>query len=105
MVRIRIICEGQTEEAFVKNILAPYFSLRNIHLFPSLIGKSGHKGGAVKINRLFTDIHTHLSNDTGSYCSTFFDYYGLPKEFPGKSNSASLTTAADKSSHLLAGLN
>ena len=105
VVRIHIICEGQTEEAFVKNILTPYFSLRNIHLFPSLIGKPGHKGGAVKINRLYTDIHTYLSNDTSSYCSTFFDYYGLPKEFPGKSNSASATTATDKSSLLLAGLN
>ncbi|NJN77247.1 MAG: DUF4276 family protein [Saprospiraceae bacterium] len=40
MIRIYIICEGITEELFVKKVLKPYFELKNIVAIPR-----GLKGG------------------------------------------------------------
>jgi hypothetical protein len=67
MVRIHIICEGQTEETFVKELLAPYFLSAEIHLSPSLIGIPGHKGGTIKYDRLFLDARNRLLGDKTSY--------------------------------------
>lgn len=84
MIRVHVICEGQTEEMFVNEILASEFHPRNIYLTPALIGKPGHKGGNFKFDRLLTDVRARLLGDTTAYCTTFFDFYGLPEDFPGK---------------------
>jgi hypothetical protein len=47
MIRVHIICEGQTEESFVSDVLVPHCSQKGIALYPSLIGKPGHKGGNI----------------------------------------------------------
>ncbi|MGC8451942.1 MAG: DUF4276 family protein [Cylindrospermopsis raciborskii] len=78
MIRVHIICEGQTEESFVSDVLVPHFSQKGIALYPSLIGKPGHKGGNFKIERLLDDVRNRLKGDTWAYCTTMFDYYGLP---------------------------
>lgn len=84
MARVHVICEGQTEETFVKELLIPYFAPMEIYLLPSLLGKPGHKGGNVKFDRLFTDIRNRIKGDPDAYCTTFFDFYALPTDFPGK---------------------
>lgn len=84
MIRVHVICEGQTEEMFVNELLVPAFLTRDIHLIPSLIGKPGHKGGNFKFERLYTDVKNRLLGDKNSYCTTLFDFYGLPASFPGK---------------------
>jgi hypothetical protein len=38
MKRIYIICEGQTEETFINEVLQPYFQLKNLYLYPILWG-------------------------------------------------------------------
>lgn len=83
MVRVHIICEGQTEETFINEVLSPAFNEKGIYLYPALIGRPGHKGGHVNYNRMRTDIENRL-NDQDAYCTTFFDFYGLDPNFPGK---------------------
>jgi hypothetical protein len=100
MIRIHIICEGQTEETFVKELLAPHFQANDIHLQPALIGKPGHKGGNVKFERLSIDIRNRLKGDTKAYCTTFFDFYALPTDFPGKAETSNLPSLEDKSKHV-----
>jgi hypothetical protein len=100
MLRIHIICEGQTEETFVNNVLAPAFSARHITLLPSLLGKPGHKGGNLKWERLFNDVRNRLTGDRQAYCSTFFDYYALPTDFPGRATAAGRRTAAEKAAEV-----
>jgi len=73
-------------------------------LHPSLIGKPGHKGGFVNFNRLFVDIRNRLLSDRASWCTTFFDYYRLPDDFPGKSEADKAGNAKEKSSRLTAAL-
>lgn len=84
MIRIYIICEGQTEEMFVNSVLSEHFTSKSIYLTPILVGRPGHKGGNVCFDRLLIDIKARLG-DTNAYCTTFFDFYGLRDDFPGKS--------------------
>lgn len=96
MTRVHVICEGQTEEMFVNELLQPMFSGKSVYLMPSLIGKPGHKGGNFKFERLCTDVRNYLLNDKNSYCTTFFDFYGLPNSFPGKKESNDFADLQDK---------
>lgn len=91
MIRVHLICEGQTEETFSKELLRPHFVPMGIYLQPALIGKPGHKGGRVNFDRLSLDIRNRLSSDRVAYCTTFFDFYGLPADFPGLSQANNLS--------------
>lgn len=84
MIRVHIICEGQTEEMFVKELLVPIFLAKGLLLVPALVGRPGHKGGNFKFDRLQADVKNRLLGERTAYCTTFFDYYGLPQSFPGK---------------------
>lgn len=68
---------------------------------PSLIGQPGHKGGNLRFERLLFDVRARLLGDKTSYCSTFFDYYGLSGDFPGKAQARTKTDFRDKSACLL----
>lgn len=104
MIRVHIICEGQTEEMFVNTVLATQFSHKGIHLYPSLLGKPGHKGGNLCIARLLPDIRARLLGDSQAYCTTFFDFYGLPNDFPGKQDARRAGTTRDKANSVLVAL-
>lgn len=95
-VFVHVICEGQTEEAFVNELLVEPFACKGIYLKPGLIGRPGHKGGNFKFDRLYPDVEKRLLADKNCYCTTFFDFYGLPESFPGKREAASLTRIEDK---------
>jgi hypothetical protein len=82
-VEIYIVVEGQTEQTFVREILAPYMGQSGIYLHPSLIGKAGHKGGAIRFDRAKVDIINFLKQRSDTYVSTMFDYFRIHKEWPG----------------------
>jgi hypothetical protein len=96
MIRLHVICEGQTEEMFVNELLAPAIFPNGIQLIPALVGKPGHKGGNFKFQRLLADVKNRLLSDRDAYCTTFFDYYGLPQDFPGKEVLAAQADIRDK---------
>ena len=96
MTRVHVICEGQTEETFVNEVMAGHFVPQGIYLIPSLVGKPGHKGGDLRFVRLFKDVRTRLLSDTSAYCTTLFDFYGLPTDFPGKSAAKRKRSHSDK---------
>lgn len=104
MIRVHVICEGQTEEMFVNEVLADAFLPINICLVPALIGKPGHKGGNFKFERLLTDVRARLLDDKKAYCTTFFDFYGLPEDFPGKEQAKAKVGMPQKADCLLAAL-
>lgn len=100
MIRVHVICEGQTEEMFVNEVLAEELMAKGIYLRPSLVGKPGHKGGNFKFERLLNDVENRLLGDTTSYCTAFYDFYGLPENFPGKIEANDLQSSADKAAHM-----
>lgn len=103
MIRVHVICEGQTEETFVNDVMQPAMSAKGIHLYPSLIGRPGHKGGNIAGERAVRDVRHRLLGDSTAYCTTFFDYYGIHAEFPGRVNADPGWTAQRKFEHFRAG--
>ena len=95
MIRVRIICEGQTEEEFVNNLLADHLHAYGVHPIPILIGEKGHKGGNVEYQRLRRNVRNSLRQEKTCYCTTLIDYYGLPSDFPGKSESKTKNILSD----------
>ncbi len=95
MVRVNIICEGQTEETFVQEVLYHLFVSKSIYLNPILIGKPGHKGGNFTLGRLVKDLRP-LLGDANAYCTTLFDFYGLPSDFPGKEKAQMMKNIEEK---------
>jgi hypothetical protein len=84
MIRVHVICEGQTEARFVRDLLGITLDPLNIVLIPSMIGRPGHKGGNFRVDRLLPDVRERLLGDTESFCTTFFDFYALSADFPGR---------------------
>ncbi len=101
-VNIYIVVEGQTEQTFVRDVLAPQIAYKGIYLHPALIGKPGHKGGDIRFDRAKIDICHFLKQRNDTYISTMFDYFRIDSKWPGKAevrqqirNGATLT-AIDK---------
>jgi hypothetical protein len=80
MTRVYIVVEGQTEESFVNEVLAPTLTARRIYVYPILLGG---KGGYTSYARVRKDVLRQLKQDISAYCSTLIDFYGLGKDFPG----------------------
>lgn len=84
MVTVYVFAEGQTEESFIKNVVAPSLSYLGIYLIPMLMptSKSG-RGGAISYQRLIRNAKNLLAQQNDTYLTTFFDYYQLDNAFPG----------------------
>jgi hypothetical protein len=101
-IEIYIIVEGQTEQSFVRDVLAPKMATQGIYLYSALIGKPGHKGGNIRFERVKKEIGHFLKQRHDTYISTMFDYFRIDSQWPGKKevdqqirNGATLT-ASDK---------
>ena len=77
MTRLCIICEGQTELGFVKELLVPHLQTFGIYAHPSLLKtRAGqHGGGNVSILRLGKHIRNECHNVR--FITTLVDYYGF----------------------------
>jgi hypothetical protein len=105
MIRLHITTEGQTELAFVRNILAPYLATLNIVVDARCVLTSRDKknakeyrGGLVSYEKARKDIQIWLKEDRQEQCrfSTMFDLYALPKDFPGLKDSQKKNSPYDK---------
>ena len=96
MTLVYIICEGRTEIRFVKNVLAPVLGSQELYLYPIRIGGRNRKGGNVTFDRLRINVRDQLNSNQASYCSTLFDFYGLPPNFPGKQGASSKSELSEK---------
>jgi hypothetical protein len=92
MARLLIHVEGETEETFVNEILAPHLYARRFTMVSArLVGKArqrDRRGGIHGWNSVRNDILNHLKEDAGCLATTMVDYYGLPqtgvKAWPGR---------------------
>lgn len=105
MKRVLVLVEGQAEERFVKDVLEPHLSARNIYPTPKVVttkrvkGGSDFKGGLTGYQKVENDLKRLLQDTAAVSVTTFIDYYALPSDFPGMStrpNGASL----DKAQHV-----
>jgi hypothetical protein len=78
MKRVIVICEGETEREFCKNVLAPHLINHNIFIQAPLIKRT--MGGIVKWSIMKKEIETHLL-EKEAIVTTLIDYYGLYDKF------------------------
>lgn len=83
MNRVLIIVEGPTERAVIERAFAPYFGGRGVSLHAKVLGKPGHKGGIRNFESVRKEVIALMNQERGCFVSTFFDYYGLPANWPG----------------------
>ncbi|MFO0578361.1 MAG: DUF4276 family protein [Polyangia bacterium] len=87
--RALILVEGQTEERFVKDVLAPAFWAKQLYLAPTILVtkrvKDGpnFKGGVTSFAKFKNDAQRLIYSAGGALVTTLIDYYGLPLDFPG----------------------
>jgi hypothetical protein len=93
MSRLLIHVEGETEESFVNELLAPHlhehgFTKVGARL-PGNARMRQRRGGVRSWHAVKKDIVRHLSEDKGAVAATFVDFYALPASgegaWPGRS--------------------
>lgn len=82
MNELVIIVEGETEQTFVRDQLSAHLALHNTTAWPVLPGRHRNHGGVKKWEVAKQDIIRTLKE--GRYCSTMFDYYAMPADWPGR---------------------
>lgn len=98
---LNILCEGQTEEKFVKEVLKPYLKGHGIVAKSRLLvtsRKKGAAGGLFSYQQAKRDLElwmqevSHRNSET-HYFTTMFDLYALPEDFPGAIQSKRIVDA------------
>ncbi|MGC8639760.1 MAG: DUF4276 family protein [Isosphaeraceae bacterium] len=92
--RLLILVEGETEEMFVKELLAPHLHGRGFEsVSAKLMGNArlrSHRGGVRGWPEVKNEILRHLRADPSLFVATMVDYYGMPgdpnkpKAWPGR---------------------
>ena len=93
MNRVRILVEGQTEETFVNDILSPHLNQMGVYPHAFLFRR---KGGSFAYQRARKEILNSLKEDTALVCTTMVDFYGMPMDWPGRTESKSCQNYQDK---------
>ncbi|HTT22338.1 MAG TPA: DUF4276 family protein [Candidatus Sulfotelmatobacter sp.] len=88
--RVNFVVEGQTEETFVRDVLAEYLAPRGVYARARCVETSRtrawiSRGGMTTYARAKRDIQRWLSEDRTAYLTTMFDLYRLPDDFPNRS--------------------
>lgn len=82
MARLLIVVEGETEETFVNEVLAPHLYKKGfLAVRAKLMGnarKRDRRGGIKGWPGVRAEIIRHLNTDKSLYVSTMVDYYALP---------------------------
>jgi len=88
--KILISVEGQTEETFVRDVLAPLYAPRGLYLQEVVLktrrvpNRSHFKGGAVSYGKIRNQVLALLRDTSAQAVTTMYDYYALPPGTPGR---------------------
>ena len=88
MSEIVAIVEGETEQTFVRDQIAAHLACLGITVWAVLPGRNRRRGGVKKWEVAKQDILRALRERR--FCTTMFDYYAMPTDWPGRAESANL---------------
>ncbi|MBC7819614.1 MAG: DUF4276 family protein [Planctomycetaceae bacterium] len=88
MNEIVAIVEGETEQTFVRDQIAAHLACLGITIWAVLPGRNRRRGGVKKWDVAKQDILRTLRERR--FCTTMFDYYAMPTDWPGRLESANL---------------
>lgn len=79
MIRLAVVVEGETEEAFVAGVLRPHLMEFGIETVPILIASGRRKdgGGDVHVDILISDLIDALNEGEYSAATSLVDFYGF----------------------------
>lgn len=102
MVRLLVHVEGQTEEAFVNEVLREHLlSVGYRNVAARIAGNPRKQRGGVRpwlgIRR---DVSRHLKENNTSIHAIMMDYYGLPGEWPGRAEARMKASTSAKAEHI-----
>lgn len=84
MREIIVFAEGQSDEQFIKRVVAPALHHLQIFLKPQTLSTSPEsRGGSVNFDRLKFNARNTLRQKPDAVLTTFLDLYGLDTTFPG----------------------
>jgi hypothetical protein len=100
MVRLLALVEGETEETFVNEMLAPHLYAYGLgSVSARLMGNArlrSRRGGVRGWSEVKGDIVRHLRRDAAVFVTTMVDFYGLPqgennpRAWPGRTRASGL---------------
>jgi hypothetical protein len=108
MRRLHVLAEGQTEEAFVNQVLAPHLAgygviadvrcvtTRRDRRRPDLV----FRGGMRDFAKVQGDLQRWMEEDGGAVYTTMFDLYALPRDFPGYADAKRMVDPYARVHHL-----
>ena len=87
MKNVYIYCEGQTEEAFINNVLGPYFANIDIWVYPIVCTTKRtqlkkYRGGVCDYAKIKKELYLICRNHHNEIVTTMFDYYAMPDNTP-----------------------
>jgi len=103
--RVLVLVEGQTEETFVRHVLAPHLWERGKAPEVTRIatkqvqGRRAFRGGVPVFSKVERDLRRLLDSNPAAV-TTLFDYYALPDDFPGKKTLPSGGSCFDRAAHI-----
>ena len=72
-----IVCEGQTEERFVKDLLAPHLAPKQVFVYTHLLGRGNN------YQKFAREVVLKAKQEPRHHITTMIDLYGMNDEFPG----------------------
>ncbi len=106
MNKILVLVEGQTEEAFVNQVLSPHLASRGVVLNPTIVATSKRhdgtrfKGGVPAYAKVRSDLVNLLNDTNAKRVTTMLDYYALRTDFPGMTDVNKGSSADGRVKHL-----
>lgn len=97
---VHVVCEGQTEQGFVEEVLKPYLIANGVTSVKSILITTNKKKETAGGMFSFSQVHDNLNIIKKIYVdnecerhifTTMFDYYQLPSSFPGYINSSNIS--------------
>jgi len=87
MTRLLVLAEGDTEELFVRELLAPHLARFGVYATATgVVSKRLANGKKITGGNLWGNVRNSLRpllQDSEAWVTTLLDYYGLPHDFPG----------------------
>jgi hypothetical protein len=90
MSEVAALVEGQAEQEFVDRILKPHLMPKRVYIWARLPGSVSRQGGVRTWRSIQGDVLRTLKERRDRYVTTMFDFYGMPKDWPGREEASTL---------------
>jgi hypothetical protein len=108
MRRLHVLAEGQTEEAFVNQVLAPHLADHGVVADVRCVTTRRdrhrldivHRGGLREYGKVQRDLQRWMAEDRDAVFTTMLDLYALPRDFPGFEEAARFADPYARVRHL-----